>query len=253
MSIGKSGNEYLINKVDKGVQYFGEYVMDGICEGLHENLFDKYKVYEDYECRLSLHKSGIYKKELFDSISLYGVDEIDVVEAEIEGICSRKNMIEVKLFLQDLIDNNNIPEHIECIYEGLIHGGHFELFVWFNTKYEYLCRENDLVKELIIKNDYQLFTYILLNCIFNLHEGKKKRIVRETWYDIEDIDYISLVKCCIKYRRIEMLTFLITTITFTPTRYNEFLRRAELLRFDDIANLLISNSHLFEKYNEYAF
>ena len=88
-------------------------------------------------------------------------------------------------------------------------------------------------------NNYAMFTHILLN--------NCERVIS---YEYGSIEYYKLVMYCINYRRVHMLTFLINYVTFNNIRYQEFLVKAISLKFNDITNALISNSHLFKEYDE---
>jgi len=247
-SIGQSGNEYLISKVHKNP--FIEDVKVGICEGLHENLFDKYKVYEDSRCRLILYKTYIDKTKMNQYINVHNIDDIDELRyADIEGYCSRKNANEIKIYIQKLIDKNKIAEVIKYVFRGLIIGNHMELFLSLNKNYTYLCNESHIMSELITQNNYQMFSHILLNNNHD-HELRNGRIYCKFKYTLDEFNYIHFMLVCINYKRIEMIKFLINHIIFNKHRYGQFIQKAKSFKFDDIENLLVLNSHLFEDYVE---
>lgn len=244
-SIGQSGNEYLINKVNK--KFFLEEIMVGICDGLHENLFDKYEVYKNYGCRLILYKTNIDKTKLKEYINSKDIDEIyELTYAGIEGVCSRSNTDEIKIYIQNLINTNKMPEFAEYVFRGLIVGGHLELFVWLNKNYKYL-HNDQIISTLITKNNFQMFSHILLNNNYDDLCNGKKRYSSIMFYKNS---YISFMFWCINYKRIKMVKFLLDHIIFNTHRYNQFVDKAKSFKFNDILNILVSNSHLFEDYNE---
>jgi len=269
-SIGQSGNEYLINKHKNNIETIGlngindlihtekkhylyKQIKFGICEGLHENLFDKYSIYTDCKCQVILYKTDIDKKKLHQYINDHNIDLINELRyVEIEGYCSRKKSDEVKLFIQNLINAGDIVEAIDYVFDGLIDGNHLELFIWLNKNYEYSCDSNKSIEKLIIKNNFNMFIHILLNNCHTPFLNKKIRYVGSYWFESYGIDFYSLALDCINYRRIEMLKFLLAHITFNNNRFNDFIKNAELFKFDDIRELLILNKNLFEDYDDHT-
>ncbi len=263
--IGYIGSEYLLEKLGKNYLSFA---IIGLCEGLHFDLFEKYKHNLQYRQVYDIIEAA-YKTDCFDMINnvfclvnKYCAYAEAVNNRKINGLCTKKNENGVLSYIKNLILTIDINSNIiSSICNGLIESEHYDTFVWFlneeivknNEKYN--CKSNELMEGLIINNNFKMFCYVISNnCFIWWSEDKNCNIVVE--YDFGygqlegDIDFCELVICCIDYRRIEILTFLINYIRFNLTRYQEFLNKSQSLKFDDIANVLISNSHLFFDYKE---
>ncbi len=248
-SIGYCGN---INLLDKNLikNHARLDILLGICEGSHVELFDKYDVYCDYECMIEIYKTNVDKTKI-DKIALSRHEE-ELNEIIIEGSCARESSQDVKKIIQELIDNNLIMENIYNVYRGLIFGNHYDLIVWLDKIYKFPCNDNCLIKELIVKNNYKLFTYLISSLNNNFCDGRINIIVFH-WYYTDEVQYTNLVDFCIYYRRLDMLEFLIKNIIFNTIRYEEYVEKAEKLLFDDVKTLLIKNSSLFETYDEIGY
>ena len=254
-NIGYMGNEYLLNKikVDRVREYmFLSHALVGITDGLHMGLFEKYKKYTYFVFRIltSAYKSNC--KEIRNKILINdngNFSEIGKRESKLSGKCARKDKDYVLAFIKKCdndIENNRYYTNecwndINSICNGLLEGEHYDIYMWFmdKEKNKYKCCEIEIIKNLIRTNNYAMFTHILLN--------NCERVIS---YEYGSIEYYKLVMYCINYRRVHMLTFLINYVTFNNIRYQEFLVKAISLKFNDITNALISNSHLFKEYDE---
>ncbi len=261
--IGYVGDEDLITQMPtKNIAH----AMIGICEGLHIELFEKYKTHDfyNYDMTMAVYKNDCVDmqdrvNEFLDNGRNYYYD-IDLKGAKINGNCARKNANDVLKFIQNLIDTNifsDDTDYIEYACDGLIEGGHHDIFVWFQEQitniddnYMYTC-ENDMLIECLIKNNnYDMFTYILANnCVRKGYYDGRYRIIIDN-YGLHTLNFRKLAVCCIDYRRVHMLTFLIEYIEFNLVHHQEFLDKAYLLKFYDIVQVLVLNSHLFKEYNE---
>ncbi len=262
-TIGYIGYEDLIKQMSRKNT---AYAVIGICEGLHVELFEKYKSHDfyNYDMTMAVYKTDCVEMQhrvndfLNEGRNYYY--DIDVEAAKINANCAKKNANEVLKFIQNLIDTNIFvkdTDYIEYACDGLIEGGHHDIFVWFQEQitniddsYMYTC-ENDMLMECLIKNNnYKMFAYVLTNnCVRKGYHDGRYRIIIEN-YGLHTLTFCKLAICCIDYRRFNMLTFLIEYIEFNLVRYQEFLNKAQLLKFDDIVRVLVSNLHLFKEYNE---
>ncbi len=264
--IGYIGNEYLLSKLI-GTRISRAIV--GICEGSHIDLFEKYK-------------NKLYRYDLFDMVKaacktncidmIHNVinyatktfiaktfDSEDMVNGEIFGKCANENGNDIILYIKNLMTYDDfVTDYISPICEGLIEGNHYDILVWFldeeivKNNGEYYCENFELVKYLIINNKFKMFSRVLSKyCLKWIYEGYN--IVKNDkfkWAEDHHLDFCALVDLCIDYRRIEILTFLITDIRFNLIRHQEFLNKSQLLNFDDVTNVFITNSHLFIDYKE---
>jgi hypothetical protein len=258
--IGYTGNEKLLDELTTE-QLSSAFV--GIFEGNHVNLFEKYKTHiffhmDVYEIIKIAYKTN--NIDILDEIIPGYVTNTNELSqsAIITGKCSMKNNNDVLLYIKALIDTNKIYSDyvFDDICDGLIEGEHYDIFMWFTNKEninhdgEYACSNEELMEKLIINNNFKFFTHIIMN---NCEKWKFENyycVVKDPYpYEADDhLDFCYLVDCCIDYRRIDMLLFLIGYITFNMEHYQRFLDKAKLLKFDDIANILISHSHLFKSY-----
>ncbi len=267
--IGYIGDEYLLNKISSDNLSFA---VIGICEGSHINLFEKYKDYLSYNCHIFYVVKYAYKMEcvaMINAVNRYIIknypNNLDNNEyGEIVGLCSRKSEKDVLLYIKNFMltdkfnmDVDYIPDYIYCICDGLIEGEHYDTFVWFTNEEivkqrgGYFCDSSEIMGILIKNNNFKMFQYVLLN---NCRKWQYKDyyISLNKWtYDIDDhIDHHELVDYCIEYKRIEILTFLINHIRFNLTRYQEFVNKSQLLQFDGVTDVFITNKHLFIDYVE---
>ncbi len=248
-SIGYSGNVNLLNKYLVYNQLRFEILL-GICEGSHVDLFDKYDVYCDYECMVEIYKTNIDKTKI-DKILLERHEE-EADEIVFEGYCIRETSQNVKKVIQKLIDNMSIEPIIDNIYMGLVGGNHYDLITWLDKIHKFPFNDTHILANLIIKNNFKMFAYLISLLNNNFCNGRIKMIVIH-WYCEGNINYVKLFNYCIDYRRLDMLEFLIKNIIFNNDRYKEFMEKAESLLFDDVKNLLITNSSLFETFDEIGF
>ncbi len=261
--IGRTGDENLLSKVP--TKYLSTATF-GICEGLHFDLFEKYKSHlhklDNFELVTMVYK--LNNKDMIRQAINYvakfqpGYNE-GLIYGKLVGKCARKNEIEVLLYIQKLLSKNKFRQYdcITYVCGALIEGEHYDILLWFlneeviRTQYKYECSDNDSMERLIKNNNLKLFKFIIANhCVIWIHKGHN--VVHEvTEITGEDyLDFCGFVELCIDYRRVEILTFLITYIRFNFIRYQEFLDKAQSLKFDDITNVLISNKHLFMEYDE---
>ncbi len=263
-SIGYIGSESLISKLK--TNYISTVII-GICEGLHFDLFEKYK-------------NKLYNRDLFDVIKVtyksdckemiynvisycslqFGGNE-DIEYGEICGKCARENEKDVLSYIKTLMRQDNFdddPEYINFVCEGLIEGNHHDILVWFlnqeivKNNGGYYCENNELVRDLVVNNKIKMFCDVVsTHCLKWTYKGYYVVNYGEfDWAENHHLDFCVLVELCIDYRRIEILTFLIEHIRFNLIRYQEFVNKSQLLQFDDITNVLITNKHLFIDYVE---
>ncbi len=244
-SIGYSGNEILLDKYLEDTRLnilLQSTIKIGICEGLHIDLINKYNLHDGYDCVLALYKTNIDKTNLERTITKFPGHKTIIIE----GYCARETACNVKLYIQKLIDNDTIHEYIKNIYIGLFFGEKYDLIVWLSETYEFIHTGNELMNKIIINNNFQLFK---LGLSLNKTNNRKRVNLRQ-WIFINEFNYVRLALNCIEYRRLDMLEFLINHVLFNTARYKMFLAKAESLSFHDVKNLLITNSSLFEPYDE---
>ncbi len=250
-SLGYSGNEILFNGYSSNHPNHTPYeVLNGICEGSHVDLFDKYNVYYYGECMAEIYKTNVDKTKI-DKILLqnYGneIDDIDCII--IEGYCARETPQNVKKAIQKLFDNGQIRNIIDNVYKGLVCGNHYDLITWLDKIHKFPHNDTYIFRDLVIKNNFKMFVYLFSLLNNNFCNGRIK-LITHRWYHSGNINYVKLVNYCIDYRRLDMLEFLIKNIIFNTIRYQAFLAKAELLSFNDVKSLFIKNSQLFEVYDE---
>jgi hypothetical protein len=265
-NIGFIGNEYLLNKLTDTGNLSSALV--GICEGSHIDLFEKYKDVDYYVYDMVKKACKIECDDMLHTI-MNNIISINFTDAKINGRCARKNANQVFEYIKNLIDRNKIKHYIPNICEGLLEGGHYDIYKWFlgdkidksdcynkniieeliktsNCKINtYECFNDEIIKNIIRHNDYKMFTYILSNNCKNIWVDYTGRMMSATG---AYLDYRELVQYCIDYRRKDMLKFLINYVMFNIVQYQKFLDRAKLFRFDDIYDILILNAHLFKEY-----
>ncbi len=272
-NIGFMGNEYLFCKIENKFSISAAII--GICEGGHIDLFEKYKhnyniCYTGDEILIAAYKSGcnemlnIVKKYMVDRAELFDNwidDESQIRGAEITGKCAIKDSNYVLNFIQtilidkkdDLADKYRKCEIIYPICDGLLMGGHYDIFIWFfetSDDANYNCEMNEFILNLIITNNYKMLTHVLSNNCYRFLIGGHLLFGPE-WSPEEPINYPELVMYCIDYKRVEMLIFILDLLRFNTDRYQSFLDKAKSLNFTDITEILISNSHLFDVYSEF--
>ncbi len=246
-SIGYSGNEILLDKI-MGKSFPELDMKIGICEGSHTNLIDKYDLYNNYFCVKEIYKTNVDKQKIDTIVSdKYMKFELDIFTTE--GYCATGTLINVKSYIQQIIDSNLIKDYTYYIYRGLIHGNNYDLVVWLDKMYKFPCNENYLMKDLIVKNNFKIFTY-LISSLNNMFCNGRIKFITFDFLHHSEVNYANLAYFCIEYRRLDMLEFLMENIIFNKFRYQEFLAKAEILSFNDVKNLLQKNSHLFEVYDE---
>jgi hypothetical protein len=116
--------------------------------------------------------------------------------------------------------------------------GHYDIVKWLIIKmgndYGNLDDYSDLLFELIINNEQELFFGICLNkCL----SDSNKIQCRD--------DGLLLVLYCIYFKRKEMLTFLLSKILFSMNQYNKMFAKAQQLKFDDMETFLKANVPTF--------
>ncbi len=274
-NIGFVGNEYLLDKIKDKYQYHISTAIIGMCKGGRIDLFEKYKdsydiCYMGDELLIAAYSSGcdemanVVKKYMVDRTELFDDwidDESQIEDAEITGKCAIKDPEYVRTFLQTIMADKKYNtkcifgtyEHISTIADGLLLGGHYEIFMWLFETLDnpyYMCETNEYILRLVISNNYKMLAHALTNnCYRYLKCG---RLVNVPDHGPEDpINFPELVMYCIDYKRIEMLIFMINLIKFNTKRYQSFLDKAKSLNFTDIVDILVSNSHLFENYSEH--
>lgn len=263
--IGYLGNEHLLSKLSTKIQ--SSYVMIiGLCEGSHIKLFETYIKYlhnfDTFELVKIIYK--LNNHEMKNKIISYaketrpGYNEV-LIYGKLVGKCARKDQNYVFKNIQKLITNNKFSQYdyITYVCDALIEGEHYDILIWFldqeiiRKQYKYECNDDDNMQRLIKNNNLKMFSYILTNnCAIWSYKGYN---VVQNVRDISEKDYLDfcgLVECCIDYRRIEILTFLIHHIRFNFIRYQEFLDKSVSLKFDEITNVLTPNKHLFISYIE---
>ncbi len=261
--IGRTGDEYLLSKLKTNV--LSEAVA-GICEGLHVDLFEKYKsnlhLLDNFEIVIMVYKlnNKDMKNKVIKHVKKTGHEYNEaLIHGKLVGKCARQNENDVLLYIQKLLAKGKFRNYdrVGYVCDALIDGGHYDILVWFfnqetiKKQYKYECSCDDNVEKLIKNNNLKMFSFILVNySVIWIHEGYN--VVHEvTEITCERyLDFCSFVNCCIDYRRIEILIFLINHIRFNLIRYQEFLDKAKLLKFDDVIHTLTSNKHLFMEYDE---
>ncbi len=246
-SIGYSGNEKLFNKITTFSNSYYD-MLFGICEGGREGLYDKYNVYDNYYCIKQIYKTNINRQKI-DKIALEKYTNFEHDIFVVEGYCSIGNLTDIKSYIQLIIDNNLIKDYKYYIYRGLIYGNHYELIIWLDKMCKFQCDGNNLMINLIVKNNFKIFTYLISSMHNNFCNGRIK-FIEPMQHNINEINYINLVEYCIEYRRLDMLNFLIKHIIFNKFRYQDFIAKAELLSFNDVKKLIMANLSLFEVYDE---
>jgi hypothetical protein len=270
-NIGFMGNNYLLEKIKDKRKFLLAII--GMCEGGHVELFEKYKNnYDIYhtgdELLIAAYSSGcsemvnVVRKFMIDKSNLFDrwIDGLQIKGAKITGKCAIKDYNYVLNFVQNIIvkkkdklSNEYLKrEVIFPICDGLLMGEHYDIFIWFLKTLDayYNCEYNEFILNLIIKNNYKMLTYILTNnCYRFLIDGHL--LFGPEWSPEEPINYPELIMYCIDYKRIEMLVYILDLMRFNMERYQSFLDKAKLLKFTDIENILILNSHLFDDYREY--
>ncbi len=253
-SIGYIGYEKLISKLNG---FNLGHAIVGVCEGSHVELFTKYydkRINSEYDIQAIISKNNCTQiQQILGNYYIY-----ERQDAKIYGKCAQKNKNTVIEFIKELIEINNFSNNSDNICDGLIDGEHYDIFVWLqNEKYlwteeYYFCCFNEVVENLIRNNNYQFFTYVLLNHCqqlmeFNI-EHKPKYI--EDFGFLDNLDHKKFVLLSIDYKRIDFLEFLLKHITFNTIRYEEFISKAKTLQFNNIMEILIANKSLFKDYDD---
>ncbi len=253
-SIGYIGYEKLISKLENF--YLGNAIV-GMCEGSHVELFKKYRddhINCEYPVQAIINKNNCTKMQQIIG-NYYKYERQD---AKIYGKCAQQNKDDVITFIKELIDTNNFSNNSDNICDGLIDGGHYDIFIWLQnekhlwTEEYYFCCYNDIVENLIRSNNYQFFTYVLINHCQQLMEFNvehKPKYLEDFGY-LDNLDHAKFVLLCIDYKRMDFLEFLLKHVTFNTKRYEEFICKAETLQFNDIMEILITNQSLFKDYDD---
>lgn len=267
-NIGFTGNEYLLSKLNSEDLSMA---IIGFCEGGHINLFEKYKnnydiCYVGDELLIAAYKSGnlemlnVIKNYMSDNPILYD-NWIDGTETEITGKCAIKDSDYVFTFVQNILDDKKDElsneykkaDIIFAICDGLVMGEHYDILIWLLKTLDdawYNCELNDCLLNLIITNNYKMLTLLLSKyCYRFLIDGHL--LFGPEWSPEDPINYPELVMYCIDYKRIDMMIFILELMRFNTDRYQTFLIKAKSLKFKDIEDILISNSHLFDNYREW--
>ncbi len=263
--IGYIGSEHLLEKITE--EYSLLLAISGLCEGLQFKLFDKYKHKLSYRDIFEIVKAA-YKTNCNEMINnvLFHINPLenhrDIREGKMVGICARKNENDVYLHIKNFMLTIEMDLYnISIICDALIEGEHYDTFIWFlnenaiKNNEKYICKSDEIIEQLIINNNFKMFCYVISNnCFIWWSEDKNCNIVVEYnfgyGYLQGDLNFCQLVECCIEYRRIDMLKFLINHIRYNLIRYQEFLEKSQSLKFDDVTNVLILNKHLFIDYRE---
>jgi hypothetical protein len=221
-------------------------LIEGMCEGMHFDLLEKHRYcfgyYNAYEVIKFASKMGdIIANKIF---SILKISNNSSNIEKIIGNCSRTDKNHVKTYIDiihQLFPNN--PYIYEYICDGLIEGGHLDIFIEFHK--EYLCKYSGPLKKLIINNDYEFFKFVIMNnCEVTLYDNIKICDDFSNEFDWESCYH--LVIDCIHFKRVNIILFLINEITFSLEFYNKFLNEARMLEFDDIEKVFIDNSKLFK-------
>ncbi len=289
-SIGFSGNEFLLDKINHSYQLF--YALVGFYQGSHMDLLEKYVPLINFNFRVANNQRSYintYKNMLTYAIiynfsdeqikkyinkylphdSLIGMYE----EQKIFVYCATQSMENVKIYIESLHDKfmerraekdkkksaiqfsdsviflGYFWKEIYFVLKGLIYGGHYELFVWFQNKYgknlyypiyvnetHYTIYDDDLIIMLIKNNNFQLFSLI----ISDYYEEVKKENHNNYYFQI-------FVKKCIDYKRLNMLEFLFTNIEFSEYDYRNFHEKSLFLKFKDVTDIIIKYAKFEDK------
>ena len=224
-------------------------VIIGACLGQHYNLFENYQreCYKNKYFTLvglySLDKKELLERKLIDKMSslsaaFYASDELEFVRAKMAGKSANKNKEKVMKYIQKIFDNGDVTECYNAVFISLVMTGHYDIVKWLIIKmgndYGNLDDYSDLLFELIINNEQELFFGICLNkCL----SDSNKIQCRD--------DGLLLVLYCIYFKRKEMLTFLLSKILFSMNQYNKMFAKAQQLKFDDMETFLKANVPTF--------
>ena len=242
--IGYNKNEYLMKKLNEQQFLYAE---KGICIGSHFDLIDKYDLYNKHEFLVVF---GIYKtnnKLLQAVLKRKFISELMFEYAKEIGNIYNKNENEVIEYLGKIFkDEPMYSLKYDNTYVILIDMEYYEVIRWLNKEIIKDMRlqkgyENILL-ELIENGKAELFFDIMSSKFI----GTENRIKHNKYFDECYTNYKTLALWCIDFKRINMLTFLINKIIFTPEQYDVMLIKAHDLKFDDIKTLLINNISLFE-------
>jgi hypothetical protein len=216
-TIGYMGNENLINKIDISSNLF-DYITMGICEGKHVNLLEK------YNCSKFLHSmiKGTYKsdsiimkqkmKELLKNDTFYITYVNNFTSAKIIGKCASKNVDNIITFIKKSIENSNIHNYHSYICDGLIEGGHYDIFVWLENEYpikKYNCCYHEYLNQLVRSNNLKMFRYIILNNV-----DPDDLAYPERYRDDKGMMLYDTAEHCIEYDRTEMAKILLQNVMF---------------------------------------
>ncbi len=259
--IGHIGNEILLEKLTDPHLSFG---ITGLCGGLQFELFEKYKhklsSRDVYEVVRIAYKTGCYDmiNNVLCHFTGFWENGMDITDGKMVGLCARENETDVLLHVKNLLITTHMESYnISIICDGLIEGEHYDTFIWFlneeivKNNGKYACKSDTIMECLIINNNFKMFCYVITNnCAKWSYNGYYVVMSdSQAWFEDDYLDFCNLVDACIDYRRIDMLTFLINHIRFNLKHYQQFLDKSQLLKFDDVSNVLITNSHLFMEYS----
>jgi hypothetical protein len=211
-----------------------------------------FKLLKKYETQLSMLNidylveiafrihNNAFTRKLISSFKL----PITHVDNEIiYGKCSRNDTKYVKSYI-DKYSNSWSLYQITKMYDGLIEGGHYDIFIEMTKKVNYKCISYSIINKIIMDNNYKFFTYFVDN---NL-EIYDKDGHRYTYDDIEhnEVEMFFLIQLSIHYKRVKMLLFLLNNITFTTNHYKRCMELVDKLKFDDVKNIIIQHKELFK-------
>ncbi len=211
-----------------------------------------------------------YTDKYLPHSSLLGMYE----EQKIFAYCATQSMENVKIYIESLHDKfmerraekdktksaiqfsksviflGYFQKEIYFVLKGLIYGGRYELFVWFQNKYgknlyrsiydyetHYTIYDDELMIMLIKNNNFQLFSLIIPDYY---EEVKKNGYTSSSYFKI-------FVEKCIDYKRLNMLDFLFTNIEFNEYDYRNFHEKSSFLKFKDVTSIIIKHAKFEDK------
>jgi hypothetical protein len=136
----------------------------------------------------------------------------------------------IKVNINNIIDDIDIDTDIYPICDFLIDLGHFDIFVWLASKYDYDFNDYDIFDRIIMHGELEYFEYAIKNLKYTLYHFQ--------------INLIVILIMCAPYKRIDMILFLINYHSFS--NYDDVIKTVKELGFSDIEKVFTDNEHLLK-------